>query len=92
MVNIRLMSKELKLGLSQIESIESLAELSILMEAIVIRLRELTPDEDHIPSSFSSDDMLADKLLRRLETFEKGEGKTVSRQAFMARVRAPLIY
>ena len=44
--NIDIMTKELQTSLVNIQEIKSIAELSILMDALAMRMRELLPEQE----------------------------------------------
>ena len=77
------MSKELKSGLVSIEGIKSMAELSILMEALAIRMRELTSDEKiEIPQE------LKDKIQQRCQAYLEGNVELVETSSIIDKLRA----
>ena len=77
------MSKELQRGLLSIESIKSMAELSILMDALAMRIRELThPSEVEIPQE------LKDRIQSRREAYINGDSELLETTSLLDKLRA----
>ncbi|MEL6672111.1 MAG: hypothetical protein AAFR61_07955 [Bacteroidota bacterium] len=83
-----MMSKELLAGLENVKGITNLAELSVLMEALVIRLRELSPDGHAFPPITEVEEqLLGEKLQARLTAYQKGEESFISQEEFIQRIK-----
>lgn len=76
------MSKELQNGLISIDRIQSVAELSILMDALAMRMRELVPsEEDLFPKE------LKDKIQQRRQAYLKGEVELTETSSILKKLR-----
>ena len=77
------MSKDLQTGLVSIQGITNLGELSILMDALAMRMRELTPEQEiEVPQE------LKDKIHQRRQAYLSGEVKLVDTLSVLDKLRA----
>ena len=77
------MSKELQSGLLSIENIQSMAELSVLMDALAIRIRELTGAEQiEIPQE------LKDKIQSRRQAYLNGQVELIETSSLLSKLRS----
>ena len=78
------MSKDLQTGLVSIQGISSLNELSILMDALAMRMRELTPAEivNELPKE------LRDKIQERRQGYLMGEVELLETKNILDKLRS----
>ena len=79
---MNVMSKDLQTGLLSIQGIASLDELSILMDALALRMRELTPEQEvEVPQE------LKDKIHQRRQAYLNGEVKLTDTLSVLDKLR-----
>jgi len=76
------MNKELQNGLVSIDGIQSVAELSILMDALAMRMRELAPSNElEFPKELQA------KIHKRRQAYLRGEVELTETSSILKKLR-----